>query len=298
MKTISLLNSNGGGAKSVSAASIASLLAKDNKKILIIDLDPQANLTSLFREYSRNPIGNLLKQEIIDEYELSSYMYSTYDDNIFIIPGDESLTEAANDLNIQCKVKLNIPLNGVLTEVFLNTNDRSEETKAYYRLRMILDLVRKRFDYVIIDNSSFFSYLTKLSLYASDIVLVPIGLDSFSYEGLKSLLRRISDLNRNSKFYIEFKVFFTDVNSRTILFKSLYEQYKDILGDFFCNTYIRSDNSVREASTVYFPVPDYAPRSNATMDYISLIEEVLHVDRRAIKRIENKLRLKCHNSHF
>lgn len=289
MKTISLLNTKGGVSKSVSAASIASLLAKDNKKVLIIDLDPQANLSSLFRESSKKPIRDLIKQETMDEYELGSYMINTYDDNISIIPGDESLTEVIYDLNIQCKVRRFVQDKETLIEVFCDINDPSKEMSVNYRLRTILSLVKKQFDYVIIDNSPFYSYLTTLSLYASDIVLAPIELDNFSYEGLLSLFKRISAVNRNSEFDIQFKVFFTKVNSRTNLFRSLQQQYKDVLGDIFCTTYIRSDNNVREASTVYFPVPDYAPRANATVDYISLIEEVLDVNRREVKRIEKNL---------
>lgn len=266
METISLLNTKGGVSKSVSAASIASLLSKDDYKILLIDLDPQANLSSLFREESKKPIGELLKQEYVDEKELSSYFIDTYDDNIKIIPGDDSLTD-----------------------VIYVLYDQSKEKDINYRLRDLLSAVKNNFDYVIIDNSPFYTYLTKLSLYASDLVLAPIEMDNFSYDGLIALLNRIIEVNRTSYYDTRFKVFFTKVNSRTILFRSLQKQYREILGDIFCSTYIRNDNSVREASTVYFPVPDYAPKCNATNDYLSLLSEVLNLDRWSIRRIESKL---------
>ena len=296
MEVISLLNNKGGVSKSVSASSIASLLAKNNNKILLVDLDPQANLTALFREESNKRIRKLLRKETTDEYELSSYMIQTYDDNIWIIPGDDSLTRVIYDLYEQSKNKEEKIKEGEKVDEYDEEGDIDDDSidddideNVKYRLRKFLGLINKKFDYVIIDNSPFYTYLTKLSLYASDLVLAPIDLDNLSYDGLLSLVKRISKINRNSEFEVQFKVFLTKVNSRTTLFSSLQQQYKDVLGDIFCAAYIRHDNNVKEASTVYFPVPDYAPKTNATMDYISLIEEVLHIERRGIKRILNNL---------
>lgn len=277
MKTISFINAKGGVSKSVSAAAIASLLAKSGKKVLIVDLDPQANASSLLKKSSQNPIGNLLQSESVTRDELDEFILPTYDPNIYIIPGDESLTDVIYLLYDQTKPQDDDP------------QSQLRQLNVYNRLNNILKLVKGDYDYVIVDNSPFTSYLTYLSLYASDVVLAPIDLDNFSYEGLLLLFKRIMDVNRHSDEAINFKVFFTRVNYRTNLFKSLQQQYEEVLGDIFCKTYIRQDNCVREAATMYMPLPDYAPKANATMDYLDLLKEVLDFNNGTIRQIKKIL---------
>lgn len=263
MTTISLLNAKGGVSKSLSAAALAYLLSCLRKRVLIIDLDPQGNISSIYSISSLNAVSDMLADE---KSELGSYIQSSKYNGIDVVAGDESLTE-----------------------VIYQLYDQEKETEITFRLRDKIRKIENQYDYVIIDNSPFSSYLTKLSLAASDIVLAPIDVDNFSYEGLLILFRKIKELNRTTDADISFKVFFTKVNSRTNLFKSLKEQYEEALGKIFCETYIRADNNARESATLYRPLPEYAPKCKATEDYIRLSKEVLGLSAKDISKIEKEL---------
>lgn len=172
MYKISLLNAKGGVSKSVSAAAIASLLTKAGFKVLLIDLDPQANLSSLFGVSAKLPLAQLLA-EPSDKQSIDDYICKTPYKNISVVPGDTSLTRVIYQLYDQSK-----------------DNDISD------RLQKKLNSVQSKFDYIIIDNSPFESFLTTISLCASDLVLAPIDVDNFSYEGLLLLFDNIQRTNR------------------------------------------------------------------------------------------------------
>ena len=176
-EVISLINEKGGVGKSTSAITIAQILAISEYNVLLIDLDPQMNTTKMFGQAEANPDINYehlfcVKQNNKDA--VMNFITDTDYDNISILAASREL-------------------NSLIYKIY----DKMKETNVELYLRYNLNLIKDEFDYIIIDNSPFKSYLTSCAMCASDKIITPICVDNFSYDGLMSLLDTIEELNAN-----------------------------------------------------------------------------------------------------
>ena len=251
-EVISLINEKGGVGKSTSAITITQILSISGYNVLLIDLDPQMNTTKMFStvdnikdvDYERLFCSKLDNKDNVMEY----ISYTDYD-NI-------SILSASRELNT------------LIYKIY----DQSKEKNIELNLRNNLRLLNDEFDYIIIDNSPFKSYLTTCAICASDKIITPIGVDNFSYDGLMSLLDTIEELNTKYSLDIEFAgIFMTRVAGRTTLFKQMFESYENMFGDKFLPVSIRNSISVSESNTTFEPLLTYDKRSGATQDYIELV---------------------------
>ena len=139
-------------------------------------------------------------------------------------------------------------------------------------LRYNLNLIKDEFDYIIIDNSPFKSYLTSCAMCASDKIITPICVDNFSYDGLMSLFDTIEELNDKYALSIEFAgIFMTRVAGRTTLFRQMYESYENMFGDRFLPISIRNCIAVNESNTTFEPLLSYDKKCPASLDYVELV---------------------------
>lgn len=250
---ISVLNKKGGSAKTTTTATLSTILGALGNKVLVVDIDPQCNITALLNvDNPTNTINNLFleKSSRIDYQFVKSCIYETSYENVDIIPGDEDL-----DMTID---KISVDMSRIPQLI----------------LKKSFDYIVDDYDYILIDNTPYFNLLTRNALCASDQVIIPVDCDGFSYEGLSKLIEKVIDTKEelNPKLDI-LGVFLTKVNSRTKLYKHLNEGYNDQLGDKFMKTYIRHDNKVKESNTVYEPLPYYDKNSKALQDYMNLLIE-------------------------
>lgn len=258
---ISILNKKGGSAKTTSAATIGCILGALNKKVLIVDIDPQCNITSLFNGNRENNNSITINELFVErsskiDYEMvKSCIISTQYKNVDIIPGYEDLDMTVDRIAV----------------------DMSRIPQLI--LKKSFDYISSDYDYILIDNTPYFNLLTRNALCASDHVIIPVDCDGFSYEGLNKLIDKVLDTKEelNPKLNI-LGVFLTKVNKRTNLFKQLNEGYQEQLGEKFLSSYIRADNKVKESNTIYKPLPYYVKNSNALKDYIKLILELKILD--------------------
>lgn len=256
MYTIAVTNRKGGVAKTTSSAAIAKLLSLLKYKCLCIDLDSQGDLTALMG-YTKPDKGLADTILIGKSDEVEIYHRDAYID---VIPASNSLSDIIYELH--------------------------SEGESKYLNRLSSWIEELKYDYVIIDNSPFITPVTDMTIASADLILSPIEVDNFSYDGLVDLLGRIRKINGATSRDTDFRVFFTKVKARTNLFKSLLPQYEQSLRDIFCRTYIRDDNAAKEAATEYAPIPEYAPKSNCCADYARLVEEVI------LKNIKTYTKLK------
>jgi len=157
-------------------------------------------------------------------------------------------------------------------------------------LTKAFELIEDDYDLILIDNTPYFNLISKNALSASNGVLIPVQNDGFSYSGLTKLLQKIydikSDLNRNLDII---GVFFSNVNERTNVYKQLKELFQTDLGDKLLRTSVRRDNTVIESNTAYIPLFNYSPKSNATIDYMFIVQELHILDDEKHKRLVNDL---------
>jgi chromosome partitioning protein len=244
MKIISLVNAKGGVGKTTSAISIAALLSK-KFKVLLIDLDQQGNAT-----------GN----SGIDEDELK---YTSKD--IFL--NDTSMEE------LIIKTEKGYDLIGANIEVAdTSINLVSKLNREYVLKKRLKNL---NYDYVILDCSPAVDLLMYNALVSTNIVLIPVETHMYSLKGISSLLKLIEDmkeLNEN----IEYKFFITKYDARLKESKELAVLLRENLGEDVCKTIIRTDNHIKktqnESKHIYEVKGLKSPK-----DYKDLVKEVLNV---------------------
>lgn len=270
-EVISLINEKGGVGKSTSSITIAQILAISGYKTLLIDLDPQMNTTKMFG----------LSEGIEDEnYE---QLFCSKKDNIEELEYFITETEYENISILSASRELN----NLIYVIY----DKMKETNVELYLRHNLALLKEKYDYIIIDNSPFKSYLTTCAMCASDKIITPICVDNFSYDGLMSLIDSVDELNDRYNLNIEFAgIFMTRVAGRTTLFKQMFESYENMFGDKFLPPYIRNCIAVNESNTTFEPLLTYDKRCSAAQDYIELVNYLGLMDNKHYRELAKYLK--------
>lgn len=270
-EVISLINEKGGVAKSTSAITIAQILAISGYRILLIDLDPQMNTSKMFG-LSENKADinyeHLFCSKQVRKSSVMEFISETDYKNI-------SLLSASRELN------------NLIYKIY----DCSKSGNVELYLKHNLNFLKDEFDYIIIDNSPFKSYLTSCAMCASDKILTPICVDNFSYDGLMSLLDSIEELNSKYSLAIEFAgIFMTRVAGRTTLFKQMFESYESMFGDKFLPVSIRNCIAVNESNTTFEPLLTYDKRCTAAQDYIELVNYLGLMDNKHFRELAKYLK--------
>ncbi|WCL80657.1 ParA family protein [Saprospira sp. CCB-QB6] len=247
---ISLLNHKGGVGKTTSAINLGAALVKLNKKVLLVDLDPQANLTiSLGIPRQRITIYENMRGEA----ELQPYNVK---DNFDVITSSLDLSGAEMEL----------------------INEPGRE----YILRELFEPVQEEYDYVIIDCPPSLGLLTLNALTASNFVFIPVQTEFLALQGLAKI-KQITDkvsfrLNKKLKMG---GVIATMYDSRKILNRDIVQTIKKYFGDKVFKTKIRSNVALAEAPSQHKDIFEYNKSSNGAKDYLDLAKEV-------VERVEEK----------
>lgn len=291
MKVITFANSKGGVSKSTSIGTIASITGASKYKTLLIDLDPQRNLTKTFTNNTayksskenlwRNFIGNT------DNYENDNPALTALFCEKFT--KKESMMEYIVDSNFT-NVDI-LPATFDLAFIIYYIYDKCKEDKnAVTYFKHNLQLLKNDYDYIFIDTSPFMSYLTMSTIAASDYIVTPINTDSYSYDGLEQLIDIVEEINDTFNTQAEFKgVFLTRVKRNTTVYKKLKEQYKELFGDRFIPISVRDCITVTEANTALIPLFEYDSTCPAIEDYIKIINYLGLLDNKHYKNLEKLL---------
>lgn len=244
MKTIAILNHKGGTGKTTSAINIGAGLAKKGKRVLLVDIDPQANLTE--------GLG-------IRDAETSIYDSIRDSKKLPVIQINESL-----DL-----VPSSIDLLGAELEIVSKIGREKIITK-------LLKPLKSEYDYIILDCPPALGLLTINAIVASDTVLLPLEAEYFAYKGIDRLMGVIEQVQEhlNEKLTIG-GVFVTKCNSQRTLTQTIVNSITDFFGDKVFDTKIRINVSLSEAQLQGQSVFDYAPESNGAKDYELLVDEII-----------------------
>ena len=246
MKTIAVTNRKGGVGKSTTALNLAAGLTQRGYKTLVIDTDPQGNLTDTMRA-DNEPLGTF---DLLKGTEPSKAIKTTPQGDL----------TASTD---------NLALAGVTFT----------ETGKEYKLAEALEPLQGQYDYCIIDTPPALDVLTLQALTAADYVIIPTQPDIYGIKGIRKLEQTIETIRKycNPKLTIA-GVLVTRYRASTVkneTIEYLATVAKEQLHSRLFETYIRECNALFEAQVLKTDIYTHAPKSNATADYRAFTDELL-----------------------
>ena len=247
---ISIVNNKGGVGKTTSTQNLGAAFQRfANARVLFIDLDGQASLTRCFGiqelQVGKNHVGNYLSGELPFE-----------------------------------NVVINTPIGDLLPSAaeLIAKEDTIKASPVFpFNLKLLLEKVKKNYEFIMIDCPPTLSGMTRLALIACDMYLVPLQAEYLSYEGLRNFLIYSSELQLISPQTRLGGVFATRYNPKNNkkLSNDIIEATKQQLGDKFFITTIRDNIAISEAQANGKDIFSYSPDSNGAMDYYKLTKEIL-----------------------
>jgi len=247
MPIISIANQKGGVSKSTTTQALSTLLIKKEKKVLCIDLDPQANLSFAFGALLEDVpmVYNLLKGEVsADEVVQHTESGDILPSNILLSAADSEFVAMGREYLLK------------------------ESIQGFYR----------QYDYVLIDCPPALSILTINAFTASDYVLIPSLADVFSLQGMAQLNNTIQGVRKYSNPNLKIAgILLTRFNQRFKLSSHIQELLDDAtrsMDTVLFKTYIRNSVSVQESQFLQENIVEYGSTSNAMFDYSQFLNEL------------------------
>lgn len=256
-KIIAVANQKGGVGKTTTSVNLAAGLAVEEKKVLLVDADPQGNATSgsgIPRSQSRKTLYHAL---VLGE-DLKSIILPTELPLLWVLPSDKNLAGAEVEL--------------------------VESQGREYKLKSLLGKIKDEYDFIIIDCPPSLGILTLNGLTAADSLLVPIQCEYFALEGVTELFDTLARLRRglNPQLIIE-GLLLTMYDERTNLSSAVAQDLRDFYGRQVFKTVIPRNVRLAEAPSYGKPIILYDIRSRGAESYIQLAKEILTNESKGIR---------------
>ncbi|OHD65907.1 MAG: hypothetical protein A2176_03625 [Spirochaetes bacterium RBG_13_51_14] len=248
-KVISVSNQKGGVGKTTTAVNVAAFIADTGRRVLIVDIDPQAN-AGYGVGVSAADMDKTIYEVLIGSVPIRDAIVKTNFRELYLIPSNIHLAGAQVDL--------------------------LEMEGKEFILRNAVDDIRNSYDYIFIDCPPSLGILTLNSLAAADSVLIPLQCEYYALEGLNQLLRIIAMVQENINRGLSIEgIVLTMYDSRTNLSQQVVSDVREYFGDKAFRTIIPRSVRLSEAPSFGKPIGSYDRGSIGSVTYEKLAKEVL-----------------------
>lgn len=251
---VAVMNQKGGCGKTTTVVNLAASLVALGKRVLVVDMDPQANTTTSFG-INKNELKRTVYSALVKKCSVERATIPTNINNLFILPS-------------------NIDLSGLEIEL-------SKEDNYHIVLKDLLSPIKDIFDYIIIDLPPSLGIITINVLVASDSVLIPIQAEYFALEGLADLLNTINLVETRLRSPSPIKgILLTLYDSRTRLGREVYKELKNHFknSEYIFKSVIPRNVRLAEAPSYGKPCLAYDSESTGARAYLSVAKEFLSLE--------------------
>lgn len=245
-RIIAIANEKGGVAKTTTAISLGGALAEMKQDVLLIDLDPQANL-SLALGVPPHNVRRSIADVLLNSAPPVNISRETSIPGLDLIPSNSEMA---------------------LTERFLPIRQRYQTV-----LRQALSSI-KMYDTIILDCPPALGAITQNALVAADLLIIPTQVEYFSVYALRNVMKMIRSIREDENPNLSYRILITMLDIRVGSHKTLSKQLRSTFGKAMFNTAIQIDSQLRESAIAGIPINHYSPRSRSAEQYRTLAKEL------------------------
>ncbi len=258
-KIIAIVNQKGGVGKTTTSINLSASLGVLNKKVLLVDLDPQGNATTGVG-LERGSIKNSIYEVLTEKAEITTSIVKTKTKNLYLLPAYLNLAGVEMEL----------------IELEKQHRQKNEPFSRVGRLKEELAKVQAQYDFIIIDCPPSLGILTTNALAAANSVLIPVQCEYFALEGIMQLINTIMLAQKKVNPNLDIEgVLLTMLTTNTNLGLEVIESIKSFFKERVYNTIIPRLIRLAEAPSHGKPILEYEPHSKGTLAYLNLAKEVI-----------------------
>jgi len=258
MRTIAIANQKGGCGKTTVSINLAACLAREGRRTLAVDLDPQSHLA----------LGLAVPEEQI---EISVT-------NVLAEPCGETPPDLSR---VTWQISSNFDLIPSKTDLARLERELAAVQDREVRLHAALESVREKYDYVIVDTPPTPGFLTDSALYAADEVIVPVDTGYFSLHGLSKQLDTIRQRRDQWQRPLTLRILANHYDVRTKLAREILSEMRKRHGDAMFSTFINFNTKLKESASLGQPITEYDPASSGCRDFVKFAREVIALNEAA-----------------